>query len=64
MKNTTTTTLFCIPLLIASASLTLNGQKIEPGSSFKIGHVRRMNSTDLMVWIKLDTDKPVTLELK
>jgi len=47
-----------------SAGLTINGQKIESGSSFKTGHVRRMNSTDLVVWIKLDTDTPVTLELK
>jgi hypothetical protein len=47
-----------------AASLTINGKKVESGSAFKTGQVRRMGSTDLVVWIKLDTDKPVSLELK
>jgi hypothetical protein len=47
-----------------SATLLLNDLPVEPGKAFQTGHIRRLDSTDLVVWIELDAEKAVTLELK
>ena len=45
------------------ASLRLNGREIPRGKDFRIGHIRRINSYDLVVWIKLEAGRPVDVEL-
>jgi hypothetical protein len=45
------------------ASLCLGGREIPQGKDFRVGHVRRVNSYDLVVWIKLESDAPAAVEL-
>jgi hypothetical protein len=45
------------------ASLRLNGREIPRGKDFRIGYIRRINSYDLVVWIKLEAGRPVDVEL-
>jgi hypothetical protein len=43
--------------------LMVNGQEIKRGKDFRFGHVRRVNQYDLVVWVRLDTEQPVTIDL-
>jgi hypothetical protein len=43
--------------------LRVNGQEIKRGEDFRFGHVRRVNQHDLVVWVRLDTERPVTIDL-
>jgi len=45
------------------ASLRLDGREIPEGKNFRIGHVRRVNSYDLVVWIKVESSAPTAIEL-
>jgi len=46
-----------------AAALRLNGREIPEGKDFRIGHVRRVNTYDLVVWIKLESSASATFEL-
>jgi hypothetical protein len=43
--------------------LKVNGQEIKRGKDFRFGHVRRVNRYDLIVWVRLESDRPVEIEL-
>ncbi|MBT8045516.1 MAG: LamG domain-containing protein [Verrucomicrobiae bacterium] len=47
-----------------ATSLTVNGQKWNPGKTFRSGLVHRLDGTELTVWIKLHSTKPVDLEIR
>jgi hypothetical protein len=46
-----------------NAELTLDGKKIERGDTFRYGIEKNLESTDLVVWIKTESTKPVTVKL-
>ena len=43
--------------------LKVNGQEIKRGKDFRFGHVRRVNRSDLVVWVRLEAERPVEIEL-
>ncbi len=45
-------------------SLEINGIEISQGRSFRIGHIRKINQYDLVVWIELESNSKVDLALK
>ena len=47
----------------ANVTLTLNGKTIPRGKSFRFGHQQTLDGTDLIVWIKTETQTPLTLGL-
>jgi hypothetical protein len=42
----------------------LDGQPVEPGQTLKFGHVRTIEGTDLVVWVKEASVRPVKIELE
>jgi hypothetical protein len=47
----------------AGAELRMNGATLERGTNFRYGIEYRLESTDLVVWIKKESTEPVTLSL-
>jgi len=45
------------------AELTLNGNKVERGRNFRIGHSHSLEGTDLIVWIRTESTTPIKLTL-
>jgi len=45
------------------AVLRIDGREIPEGKNFRIGHIRRINTYDLVVWIKLESNAPAAVEL-
>lgn len=43
------------------AKLKINGKNVKQSSNFKIGYNRRLEGTDLVVWIKKESEKPLKL---
>jgi hypothetical protein len=43
--------------------LRVNGQEVPKGKDFRFGHIRRVNQYDLVVWVRLSSERPVTVEL-
>jgi hypothetical protein len=57
-----------IPMIITDwgdtgATLKINGKSVDQGRDFRVGHRYRLEHTDLIVWIKLRSTEPVSLEL-
>lgn len=57
-----------LPIVVANwgdsgAALKINDTPVDEGRDFRVGHRYRLDSTDLVVWIKLQSTEPVTLEL-
>lgn len=46
-----------------AASLTLGGQPIPAGKAFRVGHIRRLEATDLVVFVTVRSTSPVKLVL-
>lgn len=44
-------------------ALKINGRQIRRGKDFRFGHHRLLEGTDLIVWIKVDSAKPLLIEL-
>ena len=40
------------------AELEINGEKIDQGNSFRLGHQHKLEGSDLIVWIKKESVKP------
>ncbi|MHC4791699.1 MAG: LamG-like jellyroll fold domain-containing protein [Planctomycetota bacterium] len=40
-----------------SASLMLNGKKVEQGKDFRIGHRRGFDTSDLIIWVRIESDE-------
>lgn len=47
----------------SNAELRLNGKKVEHGKDFRYGHSYGPEGTDLIVWLKRETTKPITVSL-
>ncbi len=47
----------------SNPSLKINGKKFDQGPEFRFGHRRTIEGTDLIVWIKQQTTKPVQIVL-
>ena len=45
------------------AVLKINGEKIERGKKFRLGHNHRIDGSDLVVWLELESTAPVTISL-
>jgi hypothetical protein len=43
--------------------LRVNGQEVKRGKDFRFGHIRRVNQHDLVVWVRLESERPVTMDL-
>jgi hypothetical protein len=41
--------------------LTIDGQKVEPGKKFRVGHYHGLEGSDLIVWLERIAVKPATL---
>lgn len=57
-----------IPLVVRSwgdngAGLEVNGRKVEQGRNFRVGHRHLVDGSNLVVWIKLESAKPVSIRL-
>ena len=46
------------------AAMKIDGQPVEPGQTLKFGHVRTIEGTDLVVWVKEASVRPVKIELE
>jgi hypothetical protein len=47
----------------AVPEIILNGNKLKPGDDFSFGHRKNLNSTSLILWIKLRSTKLLELEI-
>ena len=61
--------IYNIPLVIknwgySDAELEIDGQKIRQDKDFRLGHRDLVEGSNLIVWIKLQTTKPVTIILR
>jgi hypothetical protein len=45
------------------ASLTLNGKKVEQGRDFRVGHRHKLDTSDLIVWIRIESSKAIYVTL-
>ncbi len=43
--------------------LRIDGQDVPRGKDFRFGHIRRINRYDLIAWLRLESNRPVTVEL-
>ena len=43
--------------------LKINGKKIPQGKNFRFGYNRKLERTDLIVWLKTESAKPITIEI-
>jgi len=41
----------------------VSGRQIRRGKDFRFGHRRMLEGTDLIIWIKMDSAKPLLIEL-
>ncbi len=48
----------------AGASLEVDGEAVPRGRDFRFGHRRRVDGTDLIVWTRLEAERPVRLTLR
>lgn len=59
----------CNPALVIrnwgeqEAALTVDGAKVPRGTNFRYGHRRTLEGTDLIVWIKTATEKPLRISI-
>ena len=47
----------------AGASLKVDGEQVEPGKDFRLGHRRTAESSDLIVWFKVEVTEPIRVSL-
>jgi len=57
-----------IPMVVANwgnagATLKINGKAVPQGKDFRVGHRYGLETTDLVVWIGLQSTEPINLEL-
>jgi len=60
--------IYNVPMVVANwgnagAALKIDGRKVTQGKSFRVGHHYRLDGTDLVIWIRLQSSEPVSLEL-
>ena len=47
----------------SNPSLKINGKKFDQGSEFRFGHRSTIEGTDLIIWFKQETTKPIQISL-
>jgi hypothetical protein len=47
----------------SEASLAINGKAIKRGKRFRLGHNHTMKGSDLIVWLKRKSSKPIKISL-
>ena len=45
-------------------SLNLHGKTLQRGKEFRYGHRPGLETTDLIIWIKADSEVPITFSIK
>ena len=45
------------------ASLKLNGREMRPGDAFRVGHIRKVSDYDLVVWLRMESDRSAKITL-
>jgi len=60
--------LYNLPVIVknwieADYQLTVNGKAIKPGKDFRLGYRHLVDSTNVIVWIKLKSSEPVKIKL-
>jgi hypothetical protein len=48
----------------AHVKLKINGKQIKEGNDLKFGYNRKLDGTDLIVWIKIQSENSLTIEIK
>ena len=48
----------------ADAVLKINGKNISRGKDFRFGHRHRLEGSDLIVWIKVESTEPIKISLE
>jgi hypothetical protein len=46
------------------AAVKVDGQPVERGQTLKVGHVRTIEGTDLVVWVRKASVRPVKIDLE
>jgi hypothetical protein len=46
-----------------NARVTLDGKPIAPGKDLRFGHVRSLEGTDLIIWIRTQTAHPLRVKV-
>jgi len=49
---------------MVGAGLKLDGKRVKKGRDFRLGHRNRLEGTDLIVWIKIESFKPLEVRLE
>jgi len=44
--------------------LKLNGKALECGEDYRVGHRHQLESTDLIVWVRYESEKPTEIEIE
>ena len=44
--------------------LKVNGKEIPQGKAFRIGHIRRINQYDLVVWLELESNTMLEISMQ
>lgn len=47
----------------ATPALQLDGKPIAPGTDYRVGHRATLESEDLLLWIRVEAEKPIALKL-
>ena len=68
IRASETSPLVNLPLVVrgwgeADAELEINGKPVPRGTQFRFGHLRQLEESTLLVWIKLEATGPTTLKL-
>ena len=50
--------------LIHRALLKVNGKEVPRGKAFRIGHIRRINQYDLVVWLELESNTKTEISME
>jgi Concanavalin A-like lectin/glucanases superfamily len=45
------------------AQLKIDGRSVAPGKALRLGHIRRLESTDLVIWMRKQSTTPFTIEV-
>ena len=43
--------------------LKVNGKEISPGKAFRMGHIRRLNQYDLVIWLEMESESSIDISL-
>jgi hypothetical protein len=45
------------------AQLKIDGRSVAPGKALRLGHIRRLESSDLVIWMQKQSTAPFNIEL-